>query len=52
MVTPEETKTLDSLTTKSSEPVEKSGSEFLAIVARVSTVAEVKNLYSKVLTDP
>ena len=28
------------------------GSEFLAIGARVSTVAEVKNLYSKILIDP
>lgn len=52
MITPEDTETLDSVATKSSEPVKKNGSEFLAIGARVNTVAEVKNLYSKVLIDP
>ena len=50
METPEETETLDSVKTKSSKPVW--GSEFLAIGAQVSTVAEVKNLYSKILIDP
>ena len=48
--TPEETETLDSVKTKSSKPVW--GSEFLAISAQVSTVAEVKNLYSKIIIDP
>ena len=52
MITPEESKTLDSVATKSSEPVKKNGSEFLAISARVNTVAEVKNFYSKVLISP
>ena len=52
MITPEDTETLDSVATKSSEPVKKNSSEFLAIGARVNTVAEVKNLYSKVLIDP
>ena len=51
MVTPEETETIDSITAKSSKPVKK-GSEFLTIGARVSTVAGVKNLYSKILINP
>ena len=47
MVTPEETETLQNPRNQS-----KTGSEFLTISARVSTVAEVKNLYSKILIDP
>ena len=47
MVTPEETETLQNPRNQS-----KTGSEFLTIGAWVSTVAEVKNLYSKILIDP
>ena len=48
MTTLDKSETLDSVTTKSSEPVKKSVTEFRAI----NTVAEVKNLNSKALIDP
>ncbi|XP_061195102.1 uncharacterized protein LOC133203309 [Saccostrea echinata] len=52
LVTPEETEHLDSVETKNSDPIKKDGSEFMAFGARVKTVEDVKNMYSKVLIDP
>ncbi|XP_061188024.1 uncharacterized protein LOC133196101 [Saccostrea echinata] len=52
LVTPEETEHLVSVETKNSDPIKKDGSEFMAFGARVKTVEDVKNMYSKVLIDP
>lgn len=51
-ISPEETDSLDEVFTECTDPVQKHGSEFVAIGTKIKTIDDAHNLYKKVSIDP